>query len=70
MVLTHAVLHHHEATLITWQAVTLKTAGRVHTHSVSTQVRGDLTLLNVYSHTHKTYAHTHWPTVETVKVLN
>lgn len=52
MVLTHTVLHHHEAALITWQAVTLKTAWRVYTRPVSTQVRGDLTLLNVYSHTH------------------
>lgn len=68
MLLTHAVLHHHKAALITWQAVTLKTAWRVHTRPVSTQVRGDLTLLNIYSHT-KQKTHT-LANIAAVKMLN
>jgi len=37
-VLTHAVLHHHEATLVAFEALALEAAGRVDTGAVATQV--------------------------------
>lgn len=47
--LTHAVLHHHEAALIALKTLTLKTAGCVDTGTVTTQVRGDAALINVWN---------------------
>lgn len=37
-VLTHAVLHHHEATLVAFEALTLEAAWRVDTGAMATQV--------------------------------
>lgn len=37
-VLTHAVLHHHEATLVAFEALTLEAARRVDTGAMATQV--------------------------------
>ena len=45
--LTHTVLHHHEATFIAFKALTLKTAGRVNTRTLTAQVRGDTALVDV-----------------------
>lgn len=38
LALTHAVLHHHEAALIAFEALTLKAARRVDTGAMTTQV--------------------------------
>lgn len=38
-VLTHAVFHHHEATLVTFKALALKISRRVHAGARSAQVR-------------------------------
>ena len=45
--LTHAVLHHHEATLISLEALALKVSRCVHTRALATQVRRDATLVDV-----------------------
>lgn len=38
-VLTHAVFHHHEATLVSFKALALKISRRVHAGARSAQVR-------------------------------
>lgn len=46
--LTHAVFHHHEATLVTFEALAFKVSGCVDTPSLSAQVRRDAALVDVY----------------------
>lgn len=45
--LTHAVLHHHETTLISFKALALEAPWCVDTGAVAAQVRGDAALVNV-----------------------
>lgn len=45
--LTHAVLHHHEATLVAFEALTLKAAGRVDTDPTAAEIGGDPALVDV-----------------------
>lgn len=45
--LTHAILHHHEATLVALEAVTLKAARCVHTGAPPTYVGGDVTFIDI-----------------------
>lgn len=47
LALTHAVLHHHEAALIAFEALTLKAARRVDTGAMTTQVWRDAALVNI-----------------------
>lgn len=47
-VLTHAVFHHHEATLVSFKALALKISRRVHAGARSAQVRWDAALIDVY----------------------
>lgn len=44
---THAVLHHHEAALVSLEALALEAAGRVDTGAVAAQVRRDAALVDV-----------------------
>ena len=45
--LTHAVFHHHEATLVTLKALAFKATRRVDTDATATEVRGDPALIDV-----------------------
>lgn len=45
--LTHAVLHHHEAALVTIETFTLETAGRVDAGAVTAQVGRDGALVDI-----------------------
>lgn len=45
--LTHAILHHHEAALVALKALAFKAAWRVDTDATATEVRGDPALINV-----------------------
>lgn len=46
--LTHAVFHHHEAALVTFEALAFKISWRVDTPALSTQVWRDAALVDVY----------------------
>lgn len=50
--LTHAVFHHHEATLVALEALALEAARGVHAGAVATQVGGDATLVDVWGQGH------------------
>lgn len=45
---THAVLHHHEAALVSLETLALEAAGRVDAGAVAAQVRGDAALVDVW----------------------
>lgn len=47
--LTHAILHHHEATFVAVEALALEAAGSVDTRAVATQVGGDPALVNIWN---------------------
>lgn len=44
---THAVLHHHEATLVAVETLTLEAARSVDAGALAAEVRGDAALVNV-----------------------
>lgn len=52
--LTHAVFHHHEATLVALKALAFKAARCVDTDATATEVRGDPALIDVCPRFQKT----------------
>lgn len=47
--LTHAILHHHEAALVSLKALAFEAARGVHTDATPAEVRRDPALIDVYS---------------------